>query len=511
MWKKYPGFKLVAFDEKEKGSVKFVCACAAIVIAFSFVLFIRARDAGAVELHPGDILVVDKLYGTIIAVDPETRDRVIVSTFNRGLGPSLVSPIGIAVDRAGQILVAGRATLYRVDPETGNRTYLSNPDVGSGPRFMDLIGVAVELDGAVIVSDAGRGAIVEVDPATGDRTIVSAAAQAPLCRGTKIPFPCCTGMRTGAGCDPQVGSGPDFRAPFGLAVEPDGDILVTDLALLAVLRVDRATGDREIVSVAGRSQECGFAEPGCFALHFPYPCCKAEGIGDGTAPCSEEEVTPYACCTGAETGDGTPPCSSAGSGPVFQGPLSIALAPGGDVIVTDVRQQMFEKAALLRVQPSSGDRSVLSSAAVGSGPMFRVLMQAKVDSTGRVLVTDEGWKGILEVDTKTGDRSFFSTPDQSALCYGPGAPFPCCTGLKMGTGCTAGVGDGPAVNSAQGLYVIPQDPCVGPAPGVEWKNHGEYVSDSASRAQSDSKAGLIGRNEKGALIRRAGRGDCPIH
>ena len=71
--------------------------------------------------------------------------------------------------------------------------------------------------------------LVVVDPVTGNRTILS---------------------------DNTIGSGPSFTQPEGIAIEPDGDLLVTDPLAgpgphSAIFRVDPATGDRTIISTEG--------------------------------------------------------------------------------------------------------------------------------------------------------------------------------------------------------------------------------------------------------------------
>ena len=48
--------------------------------------------------------------------------------------------------------------------------------------------------------------------------------------------------------DATTGSGPDFGSPVDIAVEADGTLVVTDCDLRAVVRVDPITGDRTIVS-----------------------------------------------------------------------------------------------------------------------------------------------------------------------------------------------------------------------------------------------------------------------
>ncbi|MDA2918390.1 hypothetical protein MYX76_02650 [Desulfobacterota bacterium AH_259_B03_O07] len=49
----------------------------------------------------------------------------------------------------------------------------------------------------------------------------------------------------------SIGSGPGFVTPLGIAVEADGNLVVVDIDLDAVLRVDRVSGNRTIISDAG--------------------------------------------------------------------------------------------------------------------------------------------------------------------------------------------------------------------------------------------------------------------
>ena len=48
----------------------------------------------------------------------------------------------------------------------------------------------------------------------------------------------------------NIGSGPAFVSPRGIAVEADGSLVVVDLGLDAVVRVDPVSGDRTIISDA---------------------------------------------------------------------------------------------------------------------------------------------------------------------------------------------------------------------------------------------------------------------
>jgi sugar lactone lactonase YvrE len=207
--------------------------------------FVDAQPVGVAREANGEILVTDLAafggQGGLIRVDPATRAVTTVSANGAPAGgPDFAGPVGVAVEADGDILVAdqgagGPAGVIRVDPATGARTLVSaNGAPRGGPNFADPSGVAVEADGDILVADenafGGTGGVIRVDPSSGARTTVSA-----------------NGAPAG---------GPAFSAPFGLALEGDGDILVADFAAGsdhrgAVIRVDPATGARTLVSANG--------------------------------------------------------------------------------------------------------------------------------------------------------------------------------------------------------------------------------------------------------------------
>jgi len=58
------------------------------------------------------------------------------------------------------------------------------------------------------------------------------------------------GCNNSGGASDSIGSGPGFVTPFGIAIEADGSLVVTDPDLEAVVRVDPISGDRTIISDA---------------------------------------------------------------------------------------------------------------------------------------------------------------------------------------------------------------------------------------------------------------------
>jgi hypothetical protein len=197
----------------------------------------------------GSFLVTDRSENTVCAVvrvDPTSGDRIVVSgctdaacSSQVGSGPSMERVFGIEVEQSGDILVADTLALLRIDAVNGNRSVLSGcadpsctVEVGTGPSFGEPIGVGIEASGDVLLTDSSENstfsALFRVDPSTGARTIVSGCANPE--------------------CSSVIGAGPNFIKAWGIAFEADGDPLITDRGLDAVLHVDPTTGDRTVVS-----------------------------------------------------------------------------------------------------------------------------------------------------------------------------------------------------------------------------------------------------------------------
>jgi len=137
------------------------------------------------------------------------------------------------------------------------------------------------------------------------------------------------GCNNNGGGSDNVGRGPGFVTPFGISVEANGNLVVIDSGLLAVVRVNQLTGDRTILS--------------------------------GT---------------------------SIGNGPGFVAPRGIVVEADGNLVVTD-----FGLVAVVRVDQVSGDRTIISDVNTGSGPGFITPLTIVVEADGSLVVTDRGLGG----------------------------------------------------------------------------------------------------------------------
>lgn len=309
----------------------------------------------------GDLLTADG--SRVFRVDPATGDRVVVSGGATGAGPPISGVHNVALEASGDIVVTDSQHLrvVRIDPVTGDRTIVSDAGTGTGPAWVSPIAISVVASGDLVVLDRDLGAVVRVDAVTGDRTVVS---------------------------DAVTGTGPLLGDPRGLAVEASGDLLVVDRSLNAVVRVDPSTGDRTLVS-------SGTARYGSVA---------AEASG---APIVIDSELNAVVRVDPSNGDASTLSGAGfGAGPGFGSLRDIAVEASGDVVVAD--DPFAPNATILRIDPVTGDRVVVSDTVTGAGPAFDDLTTIAVEPSGDLVVGDRIQAALLRVDPVTGDRSIVS-------------------------------------------------------------------------------------------------------
>lgn len=295
---------------------------------------------------------------TIFEVDPMTGDRSIVSASTVGDGPSLIGIYGIAVESSGQIVAVldgepyAASLLLRIDPATGNRVQVAQLSIGSSTMMSHPRRVVVDQDGSLLVTDFGLSSVVRVDPVSGDKTTVTA---------TPGSFP----------QEGWIGNGPSLTYYRGIAVERDRSIVLAELALGWLVRVDPATGNRTVFSASP-------SQPGP-ELRYPLGGIAVERDNTILVPdvgypaiLRVDPITGNRSFVSGDIGAAT-----LGSGPMFKGDLyDIAVLGDGSLLVTDCYPEPFSPNpvdslwAVLKVNPNTGDRTILSGPGVGAGPAF---------------------------------------------------------------------------------------------------------------------------------------------
>lgn len=253
-----------------------------------------------------------------IRVDSGTGAKSIVSS-----GGNLLSPRGVTIDSAGNIIVAdakgfgGNGGIVRIDPGSGAQTVVS-----TGGNFKDPVGITIDGNGDYIVADVnsfgspGNGAIIKVNPVSGAQTVIS--------------------------------SGGFFVNPTGIVIDASGDILVADSDAVsaqgAILRVNATTGAQSVISSGGN-----FVTPRGIAIEASGDLIIIDGDAFG-GPGGVIRVNPV---SGAQ--------SVLNSGGGFNNPTDVDISASGDIFVMDADSNPSGLGGVWKVDPVSGAKSLLSS------------------------------------------------------------------------------------------------------------------------------------------------------
>jgi sugar lactone lactonase YvrE len=193
-----------------------------------------ARDAA------GNILVVDAVNQRIRRIDRNTDviTTLVSNQMSQIVGApqaptQLVAPAGIVLDGAGQIVVAdaGAHAIFRVNPATGTVTHIAGngaPDfAGDGGAAVSAslsqpMSVAIDAAGNIFVADTGNQRVRRIEAGTNIITTYAGIGVADF-----------------AG-DGGPAANAKISYPTGLAIAPNGDLLIADSYNNRVRRVNAA-------------------------------------------------------------------------------------------------------------------------------------------------------------------------------------------------------------------------------------------------------------------------------
>ena len=82
---------------------------------------------------------------------------------------------------------------------------------------------------------------------------------------------------------------------------------------------------------------------------------------------------------------------------------AIAIEADGHIIGVDQRNE-----AIIQIDPIHGNRTTVSDASTGSGPLWQDPTGLAVEATGQFVVTDAKLHALIRVDPHTGDRAIIS-------------------------------------------------------------------------------------------------------
>jgi DNA-binding beta-propeller fold protein YncE len=304
--------------------------------------------SGTAMAAPGDPYVVYTANSfasgaVILRTDPASGSLVEVSR-NGPQGTLFHRPYDLAVEPDGSLVVADLGVpnlrdgaVIRVDPLTGAQSLVS-----SGGEFYDPAGIAVAPDGQIFVVDNRApdddGAVIKVDPGSGRQTLVTERSDLP-------------------GRD-------ELDLPFGIAIEGDGDLVVTNRVspdqipsncqpLGKVVRVHPLTGLQQEVANAGSiAWPLGVAVAPDGGILVPNECPRHGGI---------IRVDPL--------GIGQTQITPNGDQDVLVTPERIAFDPAGALLVSDFSLGPDGDGGIVRVDPESGDQTLVRAGELFNHPL----------------------------------------------------------------------------------------------------------------------------------------------
>ncbi len=379
--------------------------------------------------------VVDPVANRLLAVQLNTTDDTGVVTVLTSSDASLTQPRGVAFHTVtGQLLLSdATGKLVSFDTNTGAREELSGPTRGTGPAFGSPHGVTVHFASRrAFVTDVGRKAIFEVDLLSGDRRIVADGV------GPDLVFPVSVRVDQAAGrlwvSDPAarslvsvdlgtgnrisifgsaVGAGPSLTRLTGVAkLEELNTLFVIDAETKSIYNVRPSDGQRSLVSGPSMGSGLQLVQPRALVAEaFGLPGGNLMLLDDGKNAAVRVRTS---------TGERSVVTGSAtGSGPALVRPsdmdtrTTILFPPSAlEAYVAD-RGNGNDGPAVLGVALEDGARQILSGRGIGRGAPLVDPAALVFDTLAlRILIVDTATDLLVTIDPDTGDRIALSSPGQ---------------------------------------------------------------------------------------------------
>lgn len=274
------------------------------------------------------------------------------------------SPLGLAIDTAGNIYVAdlGNNEIRKVTAAGVVTTLAGSPTVGSADgtgsaaSFNSPAGVAVDGAGNVYVADSGNSEIRKITPA-GVVTTLAGSTHPGTADGT--------------------GSAASFQLPMGIAVDQGGNVYVSDVVSQSIRKITPAG---VVTTLAGSGSTASFTFPAGITVD-------AEGnlyitdVGNNNV----SRMTPAGVVTTLAGSAGTSgETNGTGSAASFNGPLGIGLDAVNNLYVAD-----YSNNAIRKVTQGGVVTTLVSSLAAPAGIVL--------DPAGNLYISEAGNNTIQKI------------------------------------------------------------------------------------------------------------------
>ena len=318
---------------------------------------------------PDNEILVDTTKATLDMTNQTWQYATAIDLNNTGANTIQIT----SQTSGGHMLTQKQLSITRLADLSGN--------TGTGTDFSASRGIVLNSAGTTAyVIDWSLKAVFSVDLSNGDRTIISNSG---------------------------TGDGTNFSFPYNTVLNPTGTIAyVVDNDVDAVFSVDLSNGDRTIVSNSGRGTGTNFnslldivlnsAGTTAYVVDNDVDAVFSVDLSDGDRTIVS---------TFSDDGDNT---NDEGTGPFFDQPEGIVLNSTGTIAyVVDASVD-----AIIAVDLSNGDRTIVSTSTTGVGTNFNRPRYIVLNPTGTTAyVTDRGLDAVVSVDLSDGDRTVVSDDD----------------------------------------------------------------------------------------------------
>lgn len=377
--------------------------------------------AGLAADSSGHVYIPDINNHTIRVISPDGEVKTLaglagVSGSTDGVGgfARFNQPESVAVDGNNNVYVAdtGNNTVRKISP-SGLVTTLAgsagvvgtNDGVGSAARFSGPSGVAVDTATNLYIADFYNQTIRKISPAG----MVTTFAGSPGSVGT------------------NDGAGPDarFSYPSRLAINPQGDIYVSDTFNQTIRKV---TSNGVVTTIAGLATYFGSADGTGTAARFnqPYGVALINGTniyvtdtGNGTI----RKITPAGVVTTiAGTAGKAGSADGGGSAASFYNPAGIA-AVGTNLVIADTYNHTLRKITPSAVVTTLAGlaRSVGTNSGTGAAARFNYPNHPALDTNGNLFVPDVGNHTIRKITPAGVVTTFAGLAGTSGSANGTGS------------------------------------------------------------------------------------------
>ena len=336
-------------------------------------------------------------------------------------------PCGLAVDGLGNVLVVdnGNSTLRKITPAGAVTTLAgqasncgSDDGAGGSARFANPMAVAVDGAGNLYLTDTNSATVRKITP-TGVVTTLAGAA----------------GL---TGCADGAPAAARFYAPYGIAVDAQGNLLVVDNSNGNLRQITPAG---RVSTLAGKAGGIGSADGAGAAATFNYPTGLAQDASGNLYVTDTDNFILRKVTPGGRVSSlaGSPGVRGSGDGlgaaATFSHLYGVAVDGAGTLFVADASNNTIRRIT------RSGLVSTLAGLAGAAGSADGIGAQARfqdpfgvaLDGAGNLYVSDAGNNTIRKITAAGLVSTLAGSPGSTGCADGAGAAasFNCPLGLAL--------------------------------------------------------------------------------